>query len=127
MGRRLTVSVMVLARQPGRVATGARCVRREAVMAINLLWVCIDCYYAHHGIADEIDNTPDCEPLSLVDPADDLTSGMLAEHHGCGRERGEEIDECECETDSFSRSSCDGCGSHLAGTRHALTLWELAA
>lgn len=32
--------------------------------------------------------------------------------------------ECECDTNTFSKSQCDGCGSFLAGARHAMTLWK---
>lgn len=32
--------------------------------------------------------------------------------------------ECDCETDTFSTSQCDGCGSYLHGERHAMTLFK---
>lgn len=33
--------------------------------------------------------------------------------------------ECDCETNTFSTSQCEGCGSHLAGERHAMTLFKI--
>lgn len=33
--------------------------------------------------------------------------------------------ECDCETVTFSKSQCEGCGSYLYGARHALTTWDL--
>jgi hypothetical protein len=33
--------------------------------------------------------------------------------------------ECECETDSFSWSACDVCGSNLGGQRHAVSFWKI--
>lgn len=46
----------------------------------------------------------------------------MAEHFaGCGIRDDRECD-YECETNDFSRSRCDGCGSELAGTRHAVTV-----
>lgn len=32
--------------------------------------------------------------------------------------------DCDCETRESSRSSCDGCGSVLHGTRHAFTVFD---
>jgi len=91
-------------------------------------WVCVDCYFTHHGVFEvDAHGTPDREPLSLIDEAAEVTAGMVFDEHECGRENGEEIDECDCERIEFSSSSCDGCGSHLAGSREALTVWTLAA
>ncbi len=80
--------------------------------------VCEDCYFAHHYGAREIDgqwfagdtDTPaDREPLALL-------------------ERYELSDNTDSETgdgiDTFSWQSCDGCGSHLGGSRYRLALFE---
>lgn len=32
--------------------------------------------------------------------------------------------ECDCETNTFSKSQCEGCGSWLYGERHAMTLFK---
>jgi hypothetical protein len=93
----------------------------------DTLWVCVDCYFAHHGAEDDPSHTPDCEPLNLVPESADVTSGMFWEQHECLPDT--EWDdvpadhECECEQRSFSSSRCQGCGSHLGGAREALTVW----
>ena len=52
-----------------------------------------------------------------------VTSGMLFKEHSCGRERGEKVEECDCEEISFSWSACDGCGANYGGARYAATGW----
>lgn len=32
--------------------------------------------------------------------------------------------ECDCETNTYSTSQCQGCGSYLHGERHAMTLFQ---
>jgi hypothetical protein len=69
-----------------------------------------------------------CEPLSAIAPTDGLAMGLLAEEHreGCAvRETGSWplAYECDCETDTFSTSRCEGCGSYLHGERHAMTVF----
>lgn len=93
----------------------------------DTLWICVDCYYARHGIADELDYTPDREPLNLISADAELSAGMMAEEHACGytgADGTEHWQECECEHDTFSWSPCDGCGSTLGGAREALTIWS---
>ena len=78
--------------------------------------VCEDCYFAHHYgyrehdgryFAGESDSAANAEPLTLL-------AGMeLAD--ACDAETGEGIA-------TFSSRACDGCGSHLAGSRYALAL-----
>ncbi len=34
-------------------------------------------------------------------------------------------DDCECENEGFSWSSCDVCGSNLGGDRYAVTFWKI--
>jgi len=84
---------------------------------IDNVWVCVDCYFAHHYGAVEIDgewfagesDTPcDREPLSRLvdcDLADNTDS-----------ETGEGIDD-------FSWRSCSGCGSTLGGSRYRLAVF----
>jgi hypothetical protein len=85
------------------------------------VWVCDDCYTAHHygaheragqWFAGESDTPSELEPL-----------GELA--RWC-----ELADATDLETgaglDGFSRSSCDGCGSRLGGARSRLAYKERA-
>ena len=82
------------------------------------VWVCTDCYFAHHygahehdgqWYAGESDSPADREPLALLDGYD------LADN--TDSETGVGIDE-------FSWSSCGGCGSTLGGSRHRLAVFE---
>lgn len=87
------------------------------------LWVCIDCMLTQAN--GECNPDPDREPLSLIDDGDEITLGMMFEEHADGctiADRAPDY-ECDCERREFSQSSCDGCGSHLHGERHAMTLW----
>lgn len=61
------------------------------------------------------------EPLSSLSPNDGLAMGMGSEEHteGCLPDNYE----YDGETNTFSTSSCDGCGSQLAGERHAMTVF----
>lgn len=82
------------------------------------VWVCVDCYFAHHygahehegeWFAGESDTPSDREPLSLLegfDIADNTESST-----------GEGIDD-------FSWQSCSGCGSTLGGSRYRIAIWE---
>lgn len=86
------------------------------------VWVCEDCYMAHHGVADyEMDDERRAElgaRLVGCDTADNTCSN----HDG--------TDELPCEwcgqhgfengINEFSWERCDGCGSNLGGSRHRL-------
>lgn len=88
-------------------------------------WFCMDCLMLHangeYTPREEDDSEP--EPLSAIPDGWHATMGRAREEHECGRENGEDVDECECEDGGFSWSQCDGCGSWLGGDRHAFTLW----
>lgn len=89
-------------------------------------WVCVDCYFVHHGIYEsESGTTPTCA-LALISASDEITSGLVLDEHepDCPM-RADQFSECECEEIPFSSSPCEGCGSHLAGSRHALTIWPM--
>jgi hypothetical protein len=94
-------------------------------------WVCIDCYYAHHGVAgyeaDDREYVPDREPLSLIPEGSIVLTGLMWHEHSeeCANHRTWPNEECECERTTFSKSSCDGCGSTLAGARESLTVFTL--
>lgn len=106
----------------------------------TLTWVCPCCI---QRLAN--DDTSGCEytcgpdhaPQLLTAYGDDadLTIGMLWSEHveGCPNRlldnqsptnRDEQV-ECECETITFSKSWCDGCGSPLGGERRAVTMWTV--
>ncbi|MGJ3559669.1 hypothetical protein ACR6C2_17000 [Streptomyces sp. INA 01156] len=69
------------------------------------------------------------EPLSLVDYRRSAL-GMGYEEHNeeCLRySMGSDAPgdyECDCEENTFSTSSCDGCGSYYHGARYAMTEWK---
>lgn len=86
----------------------------------GIIWVCTDCYFAHHGYdSHELGYEPCCEVWSLWEAPIEITAGGACE---CGGVTDEGYD-CECDHDSFSWRSCDGCGCTLGGVRHAMTYW----
>ena len=95
-------------------------------MFTTTYWVCVDCHLTHHMGEDHVVENG-CEPWSLIESGQSFTPGLLQEDHGCGWEDMEDHEEppcdAECETDSFSWTDCDGCGSPLGGQRFAYTVW----
>jgi hypothetical protein len=89
---------------------------------IAVLWVCDCCLFAAEADGCE-HHQCDREPWNLI-PDGDVTCGLLSEEHECGRETGDGPEECDCESREFSRSTCDGCGQPLAGSRSAFTQWQ---
>lgn len=93
------------------------------------IWVCRNCLF-HHANGE----CGDChepeheggEPWALWALAQmgGVTMGMLYEEHACSEGDDDPADDCDCETDTFSMSSCEGCGSTYHGERHAFTVWE---
>lgn len=103
------------------------------VKAVGTIWVCQDCMLHHAngecGSCNDIYGPHDEEPLSAVEAPYTVAMGMAYEEHAedCEtRIHGRVPDgyECECETNTFSTSCCEGCGSWLHGERHAMTLFE---
>lgn len=95
------------------------------------LWVCTNCIHHHAngecGDCHNEDGHEGGEPLSLL--SNHVTMGMLnSEHHEeCEVRITDEWtnnEECDCDRDTFSKSSCDGCGSDYRGERHAMTEWS---
>lgn len=96
-------------------------------------WICIHCYI--HLVNGDCTQPENCHPVQCwaLHPDVDhplylfrgmpVTPGMLDSEHECGRENGEEVDECDCERREFSTSTCDGCNSSLHGEREAVTGW----
>lgn len=87
------------------------------------IWVCQDCML-HHANGEcgscHDEHGHDREPLSTIGSEFHPAMGMASEEHanGCDAE------DCDCETDTYSTSQCEGCGSYLHGERHAMTLFE---
>lgn len=71
-------------------------------------------------------------PLSKIPEGCDTTLGMFAESHseGCPNvtPAGHWVggSDCDCESIEFTWTSCDSCGSALAGSRHAFIVWSPA-
>jgi ribosomal protein L37AE/L43A len=87
------------------------------------VWLCIDCLVMLANGEESPD--ADREPLSEIGEDDEITLGLFLEEHAsdcAAREQGAECDQ-ECDHDHFSSDPCEGCGSRLAGERHAATLW----
>jgi hypothetical protein len=92
------------------------------------IWVCQDCFLHHaNGECGGCHESHDEEPLNLISGDFWVTAGMAWSEHSddCRTER--QVDSgswhgCDCETDSYSTSACEGCGSWLHGERHAMTL-----
>lgn len=97
---------------------------------LGTIWVCQDCML-HHANGEcggcHEDYGHDCTPLSMLGNDEHVAMGMDYEEHaeGCQtRIEREWRGECDCETNTFSTSQCEGCGSYLHGERHAMTLFK---
>jgi hypothetical protein len=88
-------------------------------------WVCVDCYFAHHG-ADESDAPTDREPLSLIDDGAEVTDNTCSSHDGDDETACEYCGQTDYENgiQEFSWRSCEGCGSTLGGARYRLAVWS---
>jgi len=66
------------------------------------------------------------EPLSAIQSGYSVTMGMDCTEHAedCVNRSPDHDSECDCGTDTFSRSQCQGCGSYLHGERYAMHLWK---
>lgn len=92
------------------------------------IWVCQDCMLHHAngecGGCHDDENGHDEEPLSKIDGEFHVAMGTTQEEHSCGRQDDEYFGECDCETDTYSTSQCEGCGTYLHGERHGMTLFK---
>lgn len=85
-------------------------------------WVCIDCVLmAANGEATE---SPDRVPLNLL-AGQDYALGITEDEHVTNFDHDSDCIRgfCDCEVITFSNRTCGGCGSQLAGERHAVTIW----
>ena len=88
---------------------------------LGTIWACVDCMFVH--ASGETEGEPDRAPWGILEGGQHVTLGLTYGEHTCGK--GQDHDrECDCETEEFSWSTCEGCGSRLGGSRHAFTLWE---
>lgn len=100
------------------------------------IWVCRCCMLTHSNGECCSDlyygQGPDHDPLASITDGFYVTMGMLYSEHDeeCENYFPEGADttqasgniECDCETNTYSTSQCEGCGSYLHGERHAMTL-----
>jgi hypothetical protein len=97
---------------------------------LGTIWVCVDCMLHHaNGECGGCHEGHVAEPLSAIGDDFHVASGMAYEEHAedcLRRTQGSDAPgdyECDCETDTYSTSQCEGCGSYLHGERHAMTLF----
>lgn len=109
----------------------------------DTIWVCQCCLFAHANgecCADAEHGGDGVEPLSQITDGYSVTLGIGWEDHSsdCLTYVVHDLErqypdmewpdvpdgyECDCETLTFSRSQCEGCGSYLHGDRYGMTLW----
>jgi ribosomal protein L37AE/L43A len=87
----------------------------------STLWVCTDCVILLAN-GDMPPEPTEYAPMALL-AGQDVTHGST-EHEGCDNVPKWIGAECDCEVQTFSMSTCDGCGSPLGGERHAVTVWS---
>jgi len=104
---------------------------RRISIDYGTIWVCQCCMLSHANgecCPDDSHGGDGIQPWANVDfDRFAVWMGLAADEHdeGCEvRITGEHSanEECECDRNTFSTWSCEGCGSHLAGERHAFTL-----
>ena len=98
-----------------------------ATLTTYTVWACQDCLMAAAGYTEhETGTVPELEPWTRLGEGETVSPGFGWEDHteDCpNRVAGGTVD-CDCETQDFSTSPCGGCGSHLAGSRHAVTVFS---
>jgi hypothetical protein len=93
-------------------------------MFLGTVWACDDCTFQVANGEHDPDRPADLPPvLALILDGQRLLLGLAADEHAdtcTPADRAE--NQCDCESIPFSTTSCETCGDHHAGTRHALTL-----
>ena len=100
-----------------------------AIESLGTIWVCQDCMLHHaNGECGGCHEGHDEEPLSAIEAPNTVAMGMAWDEHAddCPNRVGDYLTdvECDCETNTYSTSQCEGCGSYLHGERHAMTLFN---
>jgi hypothetical protein len=101
---------------------------RRISIDYGTIWVCQCCMLSHANgecCADDLHGGDGIAPWSDVDfDRFAVAMGLLSlRDHDDACEVDPDTDEaCGCERREFSTSRCDGCGSSLAGERHAFWL-----
>jgi hypothetical protein len=97
------------------------------------IWVCQDCMLHHAngecGSCSDLYGPHDEEPLSAIEAPFTVAMGMAYDEHAEDCETrihngAPDNYECDCETNTYSTSQCEGCRSYLHGERHAMTLFK---
>lgn len=98
-------------------------------------WACVDCLILLANGENPTDKTQDevaewHAEIARRNDGYNITLGLAASEHACtadfgGRTAGEVGADCDCETNTFSWSACDVCGSNLGGVRHAVSFWKI--
>jgi hypothetical protein len=95
----------------------------------GIIWVCRCCMLTHANgecCADDQHGGDGVEPLSIVRVGFHVVMGIARDEHECNANENDiECGEWGCETNTFSTSQCEGCGSWLHGERHAMTLFKV--
>lgn len=95
---------------------------------LGTIWVCQCCMLSDANgecCADDSHGGDGIAPWSDVDLTRYRpTMGIFLSDHSEYCDRDDRDGGCDCERIEFSASRCDGCGSWLAGERHAFTLWR---
>ena len=98
-------------------------------------WACVDCLMeiangeSPADLSEDEIAARDAE-ISARNAGYRITLGLPREQHSCTEDFGGKVAyevgaECDCETNEFSWSACDVCGSNLGGERHAVSFWKI--
>lgn len=89
----------------------------------GVIWVCDCCTLTRENGECCEDHARHSDGLWSRERDTEVTHGMMYEWHACGKSTDDNGYDCDCEIREMVRSSCDGCGNRLHGTRHAYTWW----
>jgi len=119
-------------RQAHAVAKGlADATGRDGYSDYGTIWVCVCCMLSHANgeCCDSDEHGGDgVQPWAKLEDNERVAMGLSYDEHGTSctmhpdHPEWDRDTECDCETDTYSTSQCDGCGSYLHGERHAFHL-----